>query len=85
MDELEEYYTVRDVMRILKRSRSTVFAYIYGGLLKARKLKNGKTSKLLITKDDLESFIKNGVPAGYYQNTFPRPHKVKENDGRKKY
>ena len=76
MAELEKYYTVREVMAILKRSRQTIFAYINGGLLKARKLRpNSKTSKYLITESDLKEFIDNGVPAGYYQNLYPRPHK----------
>ncbi len=76
MAENEEYYTVREVMEILKRSKSGVLAYINGGLLKARKLRpDAPNSKLLILKSDLEEFIKNGVPAGYYQKLYPRPHK----------
>ena len=73
---LEEYYTVNDVMKILKRSRPTVLAYISAGLLKARRLRpDAKNSKLLITESDLKEFINNGVPAGYYQKLYPRPHK----------
>ena len=73
---LEEYYTVNDVMKILKRSRPTVLAYIRAGLLRARRLRpDAKNSKLLITESDLKEFINNGVPAGYYQKLYPRPHK----------
>ena len=79
---LEEYYTVNDVMKILKRSRPTVLAYISAGLLKARRLRpDAKNSKLLITESDLKEFINNGVPAGYYQKLYPRPHKRDQNNG----
>lgn len=73
----EKFYTVRDIMEILKVSKATALAYIHGGLLKARKLKpNSPTSKFLIAESDLKAFINAGeVPRGYYQNLYPRPHK----------
>ena len=77
---MEEYYSVSDVMKLLKRSRSCIYAYINGGLLKARKLTpDARNSKMLILKSDLDEFINNGVPAGYYQKLYPRPHRVKKN------
>ena len=77
MSEIEKYYSVREVMEILNRSRPTVMAYINGGLLKARKLRPDKeNSKYIITETDLKAFIDAGeVPRGYYQNLYPRPHK----------
>lgn len=77
MAEFEKYYSVRDVMSILNRSRPTVMAYINGGLLPARKLRpDKKNSKLIILESDLKAFIDAGeVPKGYYQKLYPRPHK----------
>lgn len=75
---IEKLYTVREAAAILKRSRQTIFAYINGGLLPARKLKPGASnSKFVITESDLKAFIENGVPAGYYQKLYPRPHRRK--------
>ena len=75
----DNYYTVREVMQILKRSKSAVLAYINAGLLKARKLRpDALNSKMIIKRSDLEDFINNGVPAGYYQKLYPRPHKEKQ-------
>lgn len=78
MAEIEKYYNIREVMAILGRSKSTVLAYIHGGLLKARKLRpDAPKSKFLISESDLKEFIDAGeVPAGYYQNLYPRPHKT---------
>ena len=77
MAELEKYYSVRDVMEKLGRSNATVRAYIKAGLLPARKLRpNAKNSKFVIAESDLKAFIDAGeVPRGYYQATYPRPHK----------
>lgn len=76
MAELEKYYTVSEAMEILKRSKATVLAYIRSGLLPARKLKpDAPNSKFIISEKDLKAFIENGVPAGYYQKLYPRPHK----------
>ena len=74
---MEKYYTVSEVVKILKRSRPTVYAYIRSGLLKARQLSPevGHNSKLLITESDLQEFVSAGVPKGYYQKLYPRPHK----------
>lgn len=73
---MEEVYTLRETMAILNRSKATVLAYIHGGLLKAHKMTDGgRTSKFLISKSDLEDFERRGVPAGYYQKLYPRPHK----------
>ena len=79
MAELEKYYSVREVMEILGRSNATVRAYIRAGLLPARKLRpNAKNSKFVIAESDLKAFIDAGeVPRGYYQATYPRPHKRK--------
>lgn len=79
MVEVEKYYTLRETMEILHRSRPTVLAYIKAGLLKAHKLKpDAKNSKYIIAASDLDAFIKGGVPAGYYQELYPRPHKKKK-------
>ena len=77
MGDLEKYYSVREVMEILGRSNATIRAYIKAGLLPARKLKpNAKNSKFVIAETDLKAFIDAGeVPRGYYQATYPRPHK----------
>lgn len=77
MADFEKYYSVREVMEILGRSNATVRAYIKAGLLPARKLKpNAKNSKFVISETDLKNFIDSGeVPRGYYQATYPRPHK----------
>lgn len=77
MSELEKYYSVREVMEILGRSNATIRAYIKAGLLPARKLKpDAKNSKFVIAESDLKAFIDAGeVPRGYYQATYPRPHK----------
>lgn len=78
---MEKYYTVREVMEILGRSKPTVLAYIHGGLLKARKLNPTATgnSKFIISESDLKEFIEAGeVPRGYYQNLYPRPHRKKD-------
>lgn len=76
MAELEKYYSVREAMEILHRSRPAVFNYIRAGLLKASKLKpDAKNSKYIIAESDLKDFIAAGVPAGYYQELYPRPHK----------
>ena len=75
-DNIERFYTVREAAEILKRSRQTIFAYINGGLLPARKLKpDAANSKFIIAESDLKAFIENGVPRGSYQATYPRPHK----------
>ena len=76
MAELEKYYSVREAMEILHRSRPVVFNYIRAGLLKASKLKpDAKNSKYIIAESDLKAFIAAGVPAGYHQRLYPRPHK----------
>ena len=76
MAEFEKYYSVREAMEILHRSRPAVFAYIRAGLLKASKVNpNAKNGKYIIAESDLKEFIAAGVPAGYYQNLYPRPHK----------
>ena len=77
MAEIEKYYTLKEVMQILHRSDATVRAYIKAGLLPARKLKpNAKNSKFVIAESDLKAFLDAGeVPRGYYQATYPRPHK----------
>lgn len=77
MADFEKYYSVREVMEILGRSKATVLAYIHGGLLPARKLKpNAPKSKFVISESDLKAFIDAGeIPRGYYQNLYPRPHK----------
>lgn len=77
MAEIEKYYSVREVMQILGRSKATVLAYIHGGLLKARKLRpDAPKSKFVISESDLKGFIDAGeVPRGYYQNLYPRPNK----------
>lgn len=82
MAELEKYYSVREVMEILGRSNATVRAYIRAGLLPARKLRpNAKNSKFVIAESDLKAFIDAGeVPRGYYQATYPRPHKRENKD-----
>ena len=80
MPELEKYYSTREVMQILGRSNATVRAYIKSGLLKARKLRpDAKNSKFIIAESDLKEFINNGVPGGYYQDLYPRPHKRSSN------
>ena len=68
----EKYLTVKEVCEILHKHRRTVYAYIRSGQLKAIK-PGGKT--FLIYESDLNDFIKAGVPPGYYQATYPRPHK----------
>lgn len=82
MAEVEKYYSVREVMEILGRSNATVRAYIKAGLLPARKLRpNAKNSKFVIAESDLKAFIDAGeVPRGYYQATYPRPHKRENNN-----
>lgn len=77
MAELERYYTVREAMEMLHRSRQTVFAYINAGLIKAVKLKPGaKNSKYIIPESELKNFMEaGGAPDGYYQALYPRPHK----------
>ena len=73
---MEKLYTVTQAMELLQRSRPTILAYIHGGLLPASKLKpDGKTSKFLIKESDIERLIENGIPDGYYQKLYPRPHK----------
>lgn len=72
----EKYYTIREAGEKLHRSSRTLYAYIRSGQLKAVKLTpNAKNSKFLIAESDLEAFIKAGVQPGYYQATYPRPHK----------
>lgn len=68
----ERYLTVKEVCEILHKHRRTVYAYIRSGQLKAIK-PGGKT--FLIYESDLNDFIKAGVQPGYYQATYPRPHK----------
>lgn len=68
----EKYLTVKEVCEILHKHRRTVYAYIRSGQLKAIK-PGGKT--FLIYESDLNDFIKAGVQPGYYQATYPRPHK----------
>ena len=77
MTEDIKYYSVREAMEILHRSRQTVFAYINAGLIKAIKLKPGaKNSKYIIPESELKRFIEaGGAPDGYYQALYPRPHK----------
>ena len=82
MANFEKYYSIREAMGILHRSRPTVLAYINAGLLKAHKLKpDAANSKFIISETDLKSFIENNLdengnaPAGYYQELYPRPHK----------
>lgn len=84
MPEYKKTYTVREVMAILGRSRMTIYAYIRGGLLKATKRKpDAPNSKIVITENDLNTFINNSLdengkaPRGYYQEIYPRPHKRK--------
>lgn len=68
----ERYLTVKEVCEILHKHRRTIYAYIRSGQLKAIK-PGGKT--FLIYESDLKDFIKAGVQPGYYQATYPRPHK----------
>lgn len=68
----ERYLTVKEVCEILHKHRRTIYAYIRSGQLRAIK-PGGKT--FLIYESDLNDFIKNGVQPGYYQATYPRPHK----------
>ena len=81
MAEFEKYYSIREAMEVLHRSRPTVLAYIKSGLLRATKLKPGAAnSKFIISETDLKDFINKSfedgkAPAGYYQALYPRPHK----------
>lgn len=68
----ERYLTVKEVCEILHKHRRTIYAYIRSGQLKAIK-PGGKT--FLIYESDLNDFMKAGVQPGYYQATYPRPHK----------
>ena len=72
---MENYYTVRQAAEKLQRSRQTILAYIHGGLLPAHKLTDAPNSKFIIAESDIEALIKKGVPDGYYQALYPRPHK----------
>ena len=75
----KEYYNINEVMEQLGRSRATVYAYIKSGLLKAHKLSEGVRGRYIITREDLRAFVEGpGVPEGYYQNLYPRPHKGDE-------
>ncbi len=49
----DEYYSVNELVVMLKIGRKTVFRYIHSGELKASKIGN----KLRIKKSDLEHFI----------------------------
>ena len=73
MNGIETYYTVNEVCEILHKNNRTIYAYIRAGLLKASK--PGKKN-YLIAESDLTAFIAAGVPAGYYQKLYPRPHKA---------
>lgn len=72
MSDQERYYTVNEVCEILHRNNRTIYAYIRSGQLPAYR-PGGK--KFLIAASDLNKFIEEGVPAGYYQKLYPRPHK----------
>lgn len=76
---IEKHYSVREVMEITGRSKATVLAYIRSGLLKAHKLKpDAPNSKFIIAESDLKQFIEQGVPAGYYEQLYPRNKQGKE-------
>lgn len=82
MPGIDKYYSIKEAMEILRRSRPTVLAYIRAGLLKAHKLNpDAKNSKIIIAETDLKEFIQNSIddngkaPRGYYQELYPRPHK----------
>ena len=70
----EKYYSVREVCEILGKSNRTIYAYIRGGLLKASR-PGGENCNYSIAESDLKTFMENGVPSGYYQSIYPRPHK----------
>ena len=70
----EKYYSVREVCEILGKSNRAIYSYIRAGLLKATR-PGGENCNYAIAESDLKTFMENGVPSGYYQSIYPRPHK----------
>ena len=69
---MEKYYTVQEVCEILHKSDRTVYAYIKGGQLRAKKVSR---KSILIPESALNELINKGIEPGYYERTYPRRKK----------